>query len=144
MAHVIQEYTSFIDTMHVTAATISTAWEPGNMAQLSGGQDFVALASGSDVYGMFLDDSDELSAPPTGSIVSIWHGNRCTIKADDATNAQAAFDYAATWTVNCAVYCDENGLLTADNTGSERRIGTCYKVPSVHNGFELGVVLYAI
>jgi hypothetical protein len=143
MSKVIQEYTAYIETMNVTAANVATGWAPGNMCTVTGAENFVALASGSNVYGMFLDDDSELRTPPTGSIASVWHGDRCIIKGDDAADAQAAYDYAASWSAGCAVYCDAVGKLTATNTGS-RRIGTCYMVPSAQNGFELGVVLFAI
>jgi len=144
------------DTFKVTAATITTGWQPGNFFTLSSAGE-ASLASGDNALFMGVDPTTDLSAPPTGSVLTgiygvgtkVYINHAAEVAASSATRAYALDCESATvganlWvnslgrlTVTASV-ATGLGALASGTTGSVA--AKCIQVPAASNDYTLGVL----
>jgi len=133
------------DTFPVAAGTVTTGWLPGQAFAFDATGDYVELAITDETMFIGVDDDDELSAPPTGSLLTGIYGSGTKFKIDhseevaasDATRAYAAD--VESGSLNDDLYINGVGKWTTVATGSVK--GKLYQVPSADNNFSVGVIL---
>ena len=134
------------DSYSVSASTITTAWLPGQLFCIDPNDENYAFltTTASGALGVVLDDDDELSAPPSGSKVTILYGtgkiyinHAEEVAASSATRAYETNVESAK--PNWDLYVSTNGKWTTVASGA--RVGTVCQVPDAANSYELGVLL---
>ena len=146
MSKVTRLYSGFEDTLAVSAATITTGWKAGQLARLcDDGAHRMQLASGSAVYGVILDGSTELAAPPSGSLVTVLFGSSLFLidGSDDVAAGVTTYVYeteVASGHENDLLYCSYEGKW-ATTSGSKQPVGYMTQVPAAGNNYTLGVRL---
>jgi len=145
MSKVIVYHAYAKDSYPVASSTVSTGWLPGQFFCLNSTGEYAQIASVDKAMFMAIDDDDELSSPPTGSIVTGIYGAGTKVLIDHseevAANSSArAYDSSVeSATINQLLYCDANGKLTTTVTGSVK--AQVWKIPSAANNYSLGVIL---
>lgn len=142
------------DTFKVTAATITTAWVPGNFFTLNASGE-ASLASGDNALFMGIDPTTNLSAPPTGSVLSgiygagtkVYINHSAEVAASSATRAYALDVEAAS--VGQSLWVNSLGRLTVtgsvrsgvpNNPGTGSVIAKVIQVPAAANDYTLGLL----
>jgi hypothetical protein len=77
------------DTFPVARPLIVTTWNPGQIFCLNTTGEFAQLASGNNAIGVGQCDDLEVSAPPTGSVVTILYGDGTKIFIDHSLEVAA-------------------------------------------------------
>lgn len=133
------------DTFHVSAAVIATGWLPGQCAVLNSTGTSLQIASVDNVLGVMGDDDDELSAPPTGSLCTVYYGSGTKIlisHAEEVAAGSAARAYASgVESMSLAapnLYLTTDGKWTNTATGSVK--GVAFQIPDAGNSYTLGVI----
>lgn len=139
------------DTFAVQAATITTTWLPGQFCNLTSTGEWVQISNaGGSFIGVFVDDDDECSAPPTGSIVTVAYGSGTRLQishAEEVAASSAARVYMSDvpgTALNSVLYCSKTGKWTAAGDGSGVTgsvAGILVGVPTVNNSYTLEVIL---
>jgi hypothetical protein len=89
MSKVIIYRCSAKETYNVARATVVATWMPGQLFTLNTTGEFGQVGSGSNVIGVGQDDDTELSAPPTGSLVTVLYGSGTRVDIDHTTEVLA-------------------------------------------------------
>lgn len=145
MSKVIVYHAYAKDTYPVTAATKTTGWLPGQGFAYDSTGDYVAVAVVDNVMMIAIDDDDELSAPPTGSLVTGVYGSGTKILIDHSEEVTAgsstrAYDSEVeSASLNANLYISTTGKWQTTATGSVR--GKLWRIPKAANNYQLGVVL---
>jgi hypothetical protein len=140
-------------TFGVSAATITTGWIPGQLGTLDTTGKQVELAITDETMFVLADDDLELSAPPTGSLVTCVYGagtklvldhsseyNAGTVAIGSGTQAYKAYNYnLESGTPGQDLYVDADGKFTTSSTGSVK--AKLFQVPAAANGCSPGVIL---
>ncbi|MCK9428667.1 MAG: hypothetical protein M0R17_01480 [Candidatus Omnitrophica bacterium] len=145
MSKVIVLHKLFADTFPVTAATVTTGWLPGQGFQLNSTGDYASLASVDGTMFIGIDDDLEVSAPPTGSILTGIYGSgtkflvdhSAEVAAGSATRCYASEVESASPNANLYVGSDAKWQTTS--TGSVK--GKLFQVPAASNNYAMGVIL---
>jgi len=133
------------DTFPVAAATVTTGWQPGQAFTLNSTGDYAQLAVTDETMFIGVDDDDELSAPPTGSLLTGLYGSGTKFEIDHSeevaagSSARAYASAVESASPGADLYIDANGDWTSTSTGSVK--GKLYKVPAADNNYTLGVIL---
>jgi len=135
------------ETGQVSAATITTGWTAGQFFQdNAGGLVSLATAQHAAVY-VVQDATTELSAPPTGSLVTLIHGTG-TLYVDHSAEVAASSAVRAyesdvlTASVGAPLYCSANSKWTGTAYGSTGSVkGILKQIPSASNNYTIGIVL---
>lgn len=148
MAKVIVYHAYAKDTYPVSAAVKTTGWIPGQFGALDTTAESVKLAITDEALFMLIDDDSELSAPPTGSVVTGIYGAGTKVVIDHSAEVAAGtvtagyLAYSKTSVeaaaINADLYVDSAGKLTATATGSVK--GKMFQKPSADNNYSLGVI----
>lgn len=134
-----------LDSFPVSAAVVSTGWLPGQCGVLNATGTSIGIASVDNVMGVMIDDDLELSAPPTGSLVTIAYGSGTKILIDhskevaagDATRAYVS-DVESMSLAAPNLYINTVGKWTTVATGSVK--GVAFQIPVSGNNYTLGVI----
>lgn len=139
------------DTFPVTAATITTSWLPGQFFALTSTGEYAQIASTAGAYiGVAVDASTEVSAPPTGSLVTVAYGSGTRLQINHAAEvlaSSAARVYTAevpSQAPNSLLYCDAAGKWTYNGNGKSVTgsiAGVMVGVPAAYNSFTLDVIV---
>jgi hypothetical protein len=135
------------DTFPVAAATIATGWLPGQCFQLTSTGEYAQVAVTDGTMFVAVDDDLELSAPPTGSVMTGVYGSGTKIVIDHTEEVDAGsttYAYSATGapsagSANADLYINEVGKWTTTSTGSVK--GKMFQIPSAANNYSLGIIL---
>lgn len=133
------------DTYHVADGTVTTGWLPGQAFKLDSTGAYAELAITDETMFIGVDDDDELSAPPTGSLLTGIYGSGTKFKIDhteevEASSASRAYaSDVESASANADLYIDSDGKWTGVATGSVK--GKLYQVPTADNNYTVGVVL---
>lgn len=145
MSKVVIYHKQAADTFNVLAATVTTGWLPGQLGTLDTTGKNVDLAVTDETMFLLADDDDELSSPPTGSLVTCLYGAGTKVVIDHSEEVAAA---SATRAYNSTcesgspsddLYADEDGKFTTSSTGSVK--AKMFQVPAAANNYGLGVIL---
>jgi hypothetical protein len=136
------------DTFKVAAATVTTGWLPGQAFSLDSNGIYADIAVTDDTMFIGVDDDDELSAPPTGSLLTGIYGSGTKFDIDHseevaASSATRVYDTVSgnpeSGTINDDLYINSVGKWTTTSTGSVK--GKMWKKPAADNNYTLGVIL---
>jgi len=133
------------DYHKVASSTIVTGWLPGQCMQYSSTGAYVEIASVDGAMFVAGDDEDELVAPPTGSLVTLYYGAGTKLLINhkeevDASNAARAYETeVASASPNANLYVGAAGKWQTTATGSVK--AKLFQVPAAANNYELGVIL---
>lgn len=144
MSKVIIYHTVAKDTYPVSAAVKATGWLPGQFGALNATAESIKIAVTDESLFMLIDDDLEVSAPPTGSVVTGIYGagtkvvidHSAEVAASSATRAYASSCESAA--INADLYVDASGKLTSTATGSVK--GKMFQKPSADNNYSIGVI----
>jgi hypothetical protein len=145
MSKVIIYHKLFADTYPVTAAVVAATWMPGQAFQLNSTGDYADIASVDNAMFIGIDDDDEVSAPPTGSLLSGIYGSGTKFVIDHseevaAGSATRAYESeVASASPNANLYIGTAGKWQTTATGSVK--GKMYQVPTSDNNYGLGIIL---
>lgn len=145
MSKVIVLHAAVKEPIGVSAATIATGWQPGQAFKLDSTGLLAQLAVTDETMFVGIDDDDEVSAPPSGSLLTAIYGAGTKFIIDHSEEVAAGSStYAytgtsATFTPNKDVYVDGGGKWTYTSTGSVK--AKVFQTPSAANNFGLGLVL---
>lgn len=144
------------DTFKVLAATITTGWVPGQFFTLNSLGE-AALASGDNALFMGVDATTELSAPPTGSVLTGIYGVGSKVYVSHtvekaAASATRCYDYSveAAGTVGANLWVNASGKLSLSGSvvaaigGASNLTGSVIakliQVPAAANDYTIGVL----
>ena len=133
------------DYHKVAAATITTGWLPGIGMQYNSTGAYVEVANVDSTMFIAGDDEDELVAPPTGSLVTLYYGAGTKLLINhkeevDASSASRVYESEVeSVSPNANLYVGATGLWQSTVTGSVK--GKLFQVPAAANNYELGVIL---
>lgn len=135
------------DTFAVSNATVSTGWKSGQGFSHDSTGNYAQLGITDDVLFIGMDSDTELSAPPTGSLLTGIYGSGTTILIDH-TSEVAASDATRVYNtsvgnpesgaINQNLYFDATGKWTTNATGSVK--GKLITIPSSGNNYTLGLI----
>jgi len=138
----------FEDSLDVSAATITTAWLPGQFAMWdSSNEGEVILNDGTNnVTGIIIDDDTELATIPSGSKVTVCYGGgKMYIDHADSSTYKAYETDCESGSPGNVLFLSSNGKLTATSgSGSltaAEYVGWMFQVPTAANNYQLGFVL---
>ena len=106
---------------------------------------YVELAVTDGVIGVAADDDDELSAPPTGSLVTLYYGSGTKLLINhkeevDASSSDRAYESEVESAApNANLYISATGTWQTTESGSVK--GKLFQVPAAGNNYELGIIL---
>jgi len=129
----------------VAAATITTTWLPGQGFQYNSTGEYVEISNVDSTMFIVGDDEDELSTPPSGSLVTLYYGAGTKLlinHAEEVAASSAARAYEAdveSAAPNASLYIGAAGKWQAASSGSVK--GKLFQVPSADNNYEMGVIL---
>lgn len=134
-----------LDSYPVSAAVIATGWMPGQAAVFNSTGTSLAIGSVDNVVGVLVDDDNELSAPPTGSLATVAYGSGTKILIDHSAEV-AAGSAARAYNSNVEsislaapnLYIGTDGKWTTTASGSVK--GVCFQIPNSGNNYSLGVI----
>lgn len=140
-------------TFGIESTTYTAGWLPGQLGTLDTTGLKVKVAVTDESMFVMGDAKTEVSAPPTGSLVTCYYGAGTklvldhsveyaagTVAAGAGTAAYKAYNYACESAVpGQDLYVDSSGKFTTTATGSVK--AKCFQVPAAANGFSLGVIL---
>ena len=133
------------DFHDVAAATIATGWLPGQCFQYSATGEYVEVGSVDNTMFVVGDDDDELSSPPSGSLVTLYYGSGTKLlinHAEEVTASSASRAYETeveSAAPNANLYVGATGLWQTTASGSVK--AKLFQVPSADNNYELGLIL---
>jgi hypothetical protein len=144
MSKVHVAHTLAKDTFKVSAAVVATGWLPGMGFTLTAQGELADIANVDNLMFVGIDDDDELSAPPTGSLLTGIYGTGTKftidhseeVAAGSATRAYASNVESATVAAN--LYIGTDGKWTAVATGSVK--GKMFQIPTADNNYSLGII----
>jgi len=145
MSKVIILHKLWADTFPVTAATVATTWLPGQAFCLNSTGDYASLADVDNTMFIGIDDEDEVSAPPTGSLLSGIYGSGTKFIVDHSEEVAAGSSTrvyeteVASASPNASLYISTTGTWQTTATGSVK--GKLFQVPSADNNYGMGVIL---
>lgn len=145
MSKVIVLRASAKDYFKVAAATIATGWLPGQCMQYSSTGAYVEIANVDSTMFVAGDDDNELVAPPTGSLVTLYYGAGTKLlinhkyEVDNSIATRAYETEVASAAPNANLYVNNTGKWQTTSTGSVK--GKLFQVPAAANNYELGVIL---
>jgi len=145
MSKVVIYHAAAKESYAVAAATITTTWLPGQAGALDTTGKLAELAVVDNTMFVLVDDEDELSAPPTGSLVTGIYGagtkfvidHSEEVAASSATRAYAANVESAS--PNDSLYIGTDAKWTTVATGSVK--GKLFQVPVAANNYGAGIIL---
>jgi hypothetical protein len=147
MSKIIPLHIDFQDTFSVTQATITTSWMPGQAIKLDPTGQYAVLATGEDVLAIAMDNPTELSAPPSGSLLTGFMGSGAKFIIDHSDNVAAGSSARAYETDVLSASPDANLYISAAanwttlGSGSQSVKGKLFQVPNVNNNYGLGIYL---
>ena len=151
MSTVQVDYTGFMDSYPVASGTVTTGWYPGNIGKLESDGELTLYSGGTTEDAMFLvvDDTNELSSPPTGKRVTVLYGQgKVQIKPDDVTDwSNVYYGPLTDWLVNLPVYATNAGTLcvnynaTPDAGSGVRQVGKVVDPPTAANSYYLTMLV---
>lgn len=143
MSKVNVTFSGIKDTYRAAAATITTGWLAGQLATVNADME-ITLAGGDAAIIVLLDGPAELSAPPTGSLVTGMSGtaklfidHKAEIAASDSTRVYESDVESAS--VPALLYASANGKWTTVASGSVK--GSLIEVPTAANSRTIGIML---
>lgn len=145
MSKVIVLHAVAKDFHKVAADTISTGWLPGQAMQYNTTGAYVEIANTDGTMFIAGDDDDELVAPPTGSLVTLYYGAGTKLLINhkeevDASSADRAYESEVeSAALNANLYINASGKWQTTSTGSVK--AKLWQIPAAANNYELGVIL---
>jgi hypothetical protein len=145
MSKIIPLHAPYKDTWPVGAAAISTGWMPGQAGKLNSTGDSAILAVADATMFILMDATTELSAPPTGSLVTGFYGSGSKFLVDHSaevaasSNARAYESDVESAPYNADLYISANSKWTSTATGSVK--GKLYQIPTLANNYNVGIIL---
>jgi hypothetical protein len=135
------------DTFPVTAGTIAAGWLPGQAFAYNSTGEYVDVAVVDNTMFVAVDDDLEVSAPPTGSVMTGIYGSGTKFVIDhteekdagSTTYAYSASGSPAAGSLNQSLYIDTSGKWTTTATGSVK--GKMFQIPTADNNYGLGIIL---
>jgi len=145
MSKIIPLHIPYKDTWQVAAPTVTTGWKPGQGGCLDSTGQFAQLAVADSTLFIMMDAPNELSTPPTGSLVTGFYGSgskfivdhSAEVAASDPTRAYESDVPSAA--INSDLFMSANSKWTSVATGSVK--GKMYQLPTANNNYDLGVIL---
>lgn len=139
------------DSFFVTVATVTTSWTAGQLFKLNTTGDYAALAN-SNASAVFvgIDGPTELSAPPTGSLLTGIFGAGTRFVIDHTPEVTASLATRAyesdveSGSINAYLYGSLNGKWTTTNPGSGSILGQLLQIPSAANNYALEIKLLGL
>ena len=145
MSKVIVNFAAQKKTYAVTAAVVATGWKPGQVFTLVAAGDYIKIAQADESMFVAIDDDDELSTPPTGSLATVIFGSGTEFFVDHSEEV-AASDAVRVYETEVAsasaganLYVGSTGKWQTTATGSVK--GKLSEIPAAANNFRLGVIL---
>ena len=139
------------DSFFVTAATITTGWLAGQLFKLNPTGDYTLLAANNEqAVFVAIDGPTELSAPPTGSLVTGMYGAGTRFVIDHtpevaASSASRAYESdVESASTNAYLYGSLNGKWTTTNPTSGSILGQLLQVPGADNNYSLEIKLLGL
>lgn len=136
------------DSLDVSAATIITAWLPGQFAMWDSSNDnYVVLNDGThNIVGIIIDDETELKSIPSGSKVTVMYGGgKLYIDHADSAVTKAYETDIEAGSAGDVLYLSSNGKLTkTSGSGSltaAEYVGWMFQVPAAANNYQLGFIM---
>ncbi len=134
------------DFKDVTDAVIASGWLPGQCFRFNTTGEYVEIANTNDTMFVSGDDDDELSTPPSGSLLTLYYGSGTKllinhaeeVAASDASRAYNVAEVEAA-SPNDDLYVDAVGKWQTSSSGSVK--AKVFQVPSSANNYELGLIL---
>jgi hypothetical protein len=135
------------DSFPVTAGTIAAGWVAGQCMTLEGQGLFAKVAYFDQALFVAGDNPTELSAPPTGSLVTGYYGTGSKLVIDHTAEVAAGSTVRAYSTtgnpesaaLNADLYTNASGQWTTTASGSIK--AKLFQIPSAVNNFGLGIIL---
>ncbi len=143
---VTRRYSGIEDQLPASSSVASTGWYPGQFGCKNATDGTMELYDGTqdEVYGMIIDDDNELRNPPTGNLVTIVGGMAKMEVQNSAVNESYV---NTTWQLMDTIYVDTNARMTPHYNATATvgsgsiRVGACYQVPTANNSYTIGVLL---
>jgi hypothetical protein len=145
MSKVIVRYAAQKKTYHIDDAVVETGWLPGQAFKLANDGQTAELAVGDETMFIAIDDDDELSSPPTGSLGTFVFGSGTEIVIDHSEEVLAssvARAYASgveSANASTDLYINSDSKWDTIATGSVK--GKLSEIPSANNNYRVGVIL---
>ncbi len=148
MSKVILLHSPVKDTFPVAPATVNTGWLPGQGFALNSTGEYAEISNTDNTLFIGIDDDTELSAPPTGSLLTGIYGAGTKFIVDHSPEVAAGSAVRAYDTVsgnpesasyNANLYINSDGKWTTTATGSVK--GKLFQKPAADNNYDLGVIL---
>ena len=145
MSKVIVNFAAQKKTYPVTDAVVATGWMPGQAFTLNAAGDYIELAEADEAMFVAIDDDDELSTPPTGSLATVIFGSGTEFFVDHseevaASSADRVYESAvASAAAGANLYINASGKWQTAATGSVK--GKLSEIPVAANNYRMGVIL---
>jgi len=145
MPKVIVKYAARKTTFAIADAVVETGWLPGQVFKLTDDGHEAELAIADESMFVAIDDDDELSTPPTGSMGSFIFGSGTEFVVDHAEEVaagSAARVYASgvlSAVASTDLYVNGDSKWDTVATGSIK--GKLSEIPSADNNYRMGVIL---
>jgi hypothetical protein len=145
MSKVIVNYAAQKKSYPVLAANVVTGWMPGQAFTLNAAGDYIELAEADEAMFVAIDDNDELSTPPTGSLATVIFGSGTEFFVDhseEVAASDASRVYAndvLTAAAGANLYVNNAGKWQVAATGSVK--GKLSEIPAAANNYRVGIIL---
>ena len=145
MSKVIINFAAQKKTYAVTSANVTTGWMPGQAFTFNAAGDYIELAEADEAMFVAVDDDDELSTPPTGSLATVIFGSGTEFIVDhseEVAASSAARVYEADVLAAAAganLYINATGKWQVAATGSVK--GKLSVIPNAGNNYRMGAIL---
>lgn len=145
MSKVIVNFAAQKKTYAVEAANVTTGWLPGQAFTLNAAGDYIQLAEADEAMFVAIDDDDELSTPPTGSLATVIFGSGTEFFVDHSEEVAAASAVrvyeteVASASAGANLYIGAAGKWQTTATGSVK--GKLTEIPAAANNYRVGVIL---
>lgn len=145
MSKVLISFAAQKKTYPVAAGTVTTGWMPGQAFTLNAAGDYIELAEADEAMFVAVDDDDELSTPPTGSLATVIFGAGTEFIVDHseevaASSADRVYEAnVASASAGADLYINASGKWQTAATGSVK--GKLSVIPTADNNYRMGVIL---
>ena len=145
MSKVLVKFAAQKKTYPVDSADVVTGWLPGQVFTLKADGESIQIANVNDAMFVAVDDDDELSTPPTGSLATVVFGSGTEIlinHAEEVAASDAARAYASeveSASAGASLYVSTAGKWQTTATGSVA--AKLSQIPSAANNYEMGLML---
>jgi len=145
MSKVIVSFAAQKKSYQVTDANVATGWLPGQAFTLNAAGDYIEIAEADEAMFVAVDDDDELSTPPTGSLATVIFGSGTEFFVDHseevaASSAARVYESeVASASAGANLYIGAAGKWQTTATGSVK--GKLTEIPVAANNYRMGVIL---